>query len=214
MNAVVDNDILFKGVCYGILGDLLAAHNNGDGAIGILGAARFVIPKKIQRAKLQGSAESAEKQLMTFFSQFCILEPTTDEQVLAAEFELAGQKLGVALDVGESQLCAIVATRIIPLLLTGDKRAIIAIEKLLGNGAKLEALCGKIRCLEQVLVSALGRTEVARMRLAVCAEPEVDKVVTICFACSSQEVSRDEVMNGLHSYINDLRLKANRVLAE
>jgi hypothetical protein len=213
MKAVVDNDILFKGACYGILSDLLAAHNDGVGAIGILGAARFVIPKKIKRAKLLGSIESAEKNLMTFLAQCKILEPTIDEQMLAAEFELAGQKLGVNLDIGESQLCAIVARRIIPLLLTGDKRAIIAIEELLSNGADLDSLCGRIKCLEQIWLSALEQTDFEKMRVAVCAEPEIDKTATICFACSSQQVSADDVVEGLHSYIKYLRLKAIRVLA-
>jgi hypothetical protein len=35
-----------------------------------------------------------------------------------------------------------------PLLLTGDKRAIEAIEQLLDTESRLTALCGRIRCLE------------------------------------------------------------------
>ncbi len=127
MNAVVDNDIIYKGVCYGILADILQTYNGASRAIGSLGTARFVVSKKIKKAKLNRNENSVLEQLQTFLSSSVELSPTADEQQLAAEFEFAAQQLGINLDTGESQLCAVTITRLIPKLLTGDKRAIAAI---------------------------------------------------------------------------------------
>ena len=213
MNAVVDNDIIYKGVCYGILADILQTHNGASGAIGSLGTARFVVSKRIKKAKLERNENLVQEQLQRFLSNSVELSPTEDEQQLAAEFELAAQQLGVNLDTGESQLCAFTITRLIPKLLTGDKRAITAMERLLDVYPAFQAMRGKVGCLEQAILNLVARGQLALLRTAICSEPTVDKTLTICFGCSSPDAQPETVLEGLNSYINALRADASRVLA-
>src|SRR5438105_3609188 len=117
MNAVVDNDILFKGVCYGLLQELISSGCAG-GAPGVLGAARFVVAKKIEKRRgIRGNVADAVGRLQAFLSQAKVLEPTDAELEMAADFELAAQRLGSSFDTGESVLSAVTIIRLVPLLL-------------------------------------------------------------------------------------------------
>ncbi len=213
MNVVIDNDVLYKGACYGVLHDIAYAYNGTAGSVGVLGAARFVVTKKIHRATLRRTDGLAIQELSQFLSAAVQLEPTDGEQNLAADLESAAQQLGVNLDAGESQLCAIAIERVIQVLLTGDNRAITAMERLLDTVQRLHDLCGKVRCLEQAVLCVLDRKDLETLRAAVCMEPAVDKTLTICFGCSSPNTQRETVLEGLDSYIRALRSAATRVLA-
>ncbi len=57
------------------------------------------------------------------------MEPTDREVAFATNLELTAQRAGLQLDVGESQLVAIVIERAIATFDTGDKRAIVSLEK-------------------------------------------------------------------------------------
>lgn len=212
MTAAIDNDVLFKGACYRLL-DELASRDSMNSAVGVLGSARFVVPKKIEKANLNGDRAKVLGTLNEFLSRATELEPAESEQKMAADFELAAQKLALNLDIGESQLCAIVVQRALDWLVTGDKRAIAAIEMLLCPEPRLMPLCGRVKCLEQLFADAIGRHGHATLRSAVCTEPEIDKALTICFSCKSETVDCTDVAEGLLSYIRDLRERAKQVLA-
>src|ERR1700737_1225411 len=188
MMAVIDNDIIFKGACYSLLSAFCKVPGAAPGDIGALSAARFVVEKKIKRAQLAGDVGVALGALGAFLDAAATLDPTADEEHLAAELEFAAQQLGVPLDTGESQLCAIVTTRAIPLLLTGDKRAIQAIEQLLASQAWLAALSGAVKCLEQLVLAAVRLAGAAAIAEKVCAERTIDKALTFCFSCHSKNV--------------------------
>jgi hypothetical protein len=178
-----------------------------------LGAARFVVSKKItKKAPHQGIA-AAHQHLATFLGRAAVVEPTDDEQRMAAEFELAAQRAGLGFDAGESQLCSILICRSTPLLLTGDKKAIQALEQLLDSESRLVALCGKIRCLEQLVLDVFSASpNPDALRTAICAEVEVDKTLTICFSCHCKDGSGLDHAEGLKSYLADLQRRATRVL--
>lgn len=213
MKALMDNDVLLKGACYRLLRELAATLCSDSDAVGVLGSARFVVPRKIDKMKLRGDRAAALKILLTFLSEAEALEPADDEQKLAADMELAAQKQGVSLQGGESLLCAILVRRALPLLATGDKRAIVAIEKLLDTDFRLAPVRGRVRCLEQLFAAALRPYGCTTLRAAVCAEPEVDKSLMVCFSCQSHAVRETTILEGLRSYIEDLRRTAGRVLA-
>jgi len=213
MNIVVDNDVLYKGICYGVLQEVVQACAGTTARVGVLGAARFVVSKKIRKVTLSRSPDLVAQELSGFLSGAVQLEPTDAEQDFAADLESAAQQLGVNLDTGESQLCAITIQRVVATLLTGDKRAVAAIERLLDIEVRLQALCGKVRCLEQAFLSVLDRTSLEGLRPAICAEPSVDRTLTICFGCHSATTQRETVLEGLSSYIRALRAAAIRVLA-
>lgn len=213
MKVVIDNDVIHKGACYGILHPILAACDTQCTATGVLGAARFVVAKKIRRTNLNRGQGLALRELEQFISAVASLEPTDDEQNLAADLESAAQAMGVSFDTGESQLCAIAIRRAIPLLLTGDKRAIAALERLLDKENRLQALAGNVLCLEQTIIKVLQQNNMDSLRTAICNEPAIDKTLTICFACSSSAVHQETVFQGLESYIKALRSLATRMLA-
>src|SRR6266699_3571624 len=213
MKAAIDNDILFKGACYGLLSELVATTCSGTEKVGTLGSAKFVVAKKIEKNKLLRNRTAALAVLFEFLNRSEALEPTQNEQNMAADLELAAQRLGINLDSGESQLCAMLVFRVLPLLLTGDKRAIAAMEKLMDADNRLIALCGKVRCLEQLVYDALMMGDHTALRTAICGEPEADKALAICFSCTSQSVVLASIVEGLQSYIKALQTEATRVLS-
>ena len=213
MNALVDNDVLVKGACYGLLAELVATVS-GPIRCGLLGAARFVVPKAIGRQKLQREPAVAQQAFQAFLAQHDLVEPTSAEEALAAELEAAAQALALNLDAGESQLAAMLISRAVPALLTGDKRAVIAMDQLFEAMPAVQVLAGRIHCLEQAVRRLLASADAGEIRQSICAEPRVDKALTICFSCSSPEVSPPSIAAALDSYIADLRAAAPRVLAE
>ena len=212
MKALIDNDVLIKGASYRFLAEL-ANSIPGDGHFGILGAAKFVVPYYIRRKKLVGDVAAAEMCFLSFLAGNEPLEPSSDEQELAAALEANAQQLSFSLDAGESQLVSILVSRVLPWLATGDKRAIAALEKLLDTDARLANLTRKIRCLEQLVKQMLLNGDCGIIRNAICSEPSVDKTLTICFSCSSQGSNSANIHQGLDSYIGAIRASAARVLA-
>jgi hypothetical protein len=213
MKAAIDNDILFKGACYGLLNELIATAGSATEVVGTLGSARFVVAKKIEKNRFLRNRTAARAALFQFLNQSEALEPTQNEQNMAADLELAAQRMGINLDSGESQLCSMLVFRVLPLLLTGDKRAIAAMEKLIDADNRLVALSGKVRCLEQLVYDVLMKGDDAALRAAICGEPEADKALAICFSCTSQSVVLASIVEGLQSYVKALRKEAARVLS-
>jgi hypothetical protein len=212
MKVVIDNDILFKGSCYGILNDLVATLCSTTEA-GVLGSAKFVIAPRFAVSKLRHDSSGALARFSEFLSRAVAIEPTVGEQRMAADLELTAQRLGVNLDSGESQLCAVVVSRVLPFLLTGDKRAITAMERLIDADNRLTSICGKVKCLEQLVCDALLRGDHLAFRIAICSEADVDKALAICFSCTRDSIESESVIEGLKSYIGSLRMNASRVLS-
>jgi hypothetical protein len=212
VNTLVDNDVLVKSACYGLLCDLGTSIAGAPSSCGVLGAARFVVPKAIDRQHLQRETVLARTAFQEFLEQSEVVEPAPAEQELAAELEAAAQALALNLDAGESQLVAILVTRAVPRLLTGDKRAIVAMEQLLDTMPPLQPLIGRVHSLEQAVRRLMKSAGIDTVRSAVCAEPGIDKTLSICFSCSSTDASPASIAAGLESYIADLRAAAERVL--
>jgi predicted nucleic acid-binding protein len=210
----VDNDVIFKAVCYCSTGVFWPTTEGAD-PIGVLGAARYVVRALLERASLARDKQTAWQVYHAFFASVSNLEPTDQEIRLAAELEFGARRIGASLDPGESQLAAMVVRRDIPVLETGDKRAIISLEQLLDHAEGVLAMAGRIRCLEQIVLRRLADEGVlATLRSAVCGEPAVDKAMTACFACYSDDPPDVEgVAAGLDSYLNALREQAPRALS-
>jgi len=208
--ALVDNDVLLKGAAYGLLNQF--KETIGCTRIGVLGASRYVVSKRIRKAPLNGNHETVLANFERFLNHAENMEPTDTEVRFAADLEVAAQKAGVALDSGESLLSSIAVIRLVHLLLTGDKRAIQALGKLLDSNSKLEHLCGRVQCLEQLVLKLLQNGNCAQVRLAICSEPRVDTALTICFSCTDDTLKETEYRAGLVSYIGNLRQAASRIL--
>jgi predicted nucleic acid-binding protein len=207
----LDNDILLKVSCYRSSA-LLWRHAEVAHTIGVLGQARYVVSKRIPRMKLNGSLDDILAELALILGRASVLEPTEDEAALAAEIEVRASHSGQQLDSGESQLAAIVAARNLDLLQTGDKRGIRALEVLLDAVAALAHLSGRVMCLEQLFRQAVEQGSMAELRPCVCQEHAVDTALAMCFACHTPDLTADDVLSGLSSYIEDLRRQAPRIL--
>jgi hypothetical protein len=149
VRSATDNDVVLKAVCYGLAEAIWPA--GGGPPVGVLGAARYVLAEAINRASTKRDKAQIHSDLQRFLDSALVLEPTELEISLAVDAESAAQKAGVPLDTGESQLAAITVERGIPALETGDKRAIHALEELIEAVPFLGDLCGRVRCLEQIM---------------------------------------------------------------
>lgn len=211
MTAVVDNDVVFKATLYDLCEELITDQYNGQ-QVGILGAAKFVLSPKI--AKLPQNASGAiATRFAKFLSKLETIEPSEEEIAVAGELEAVAQDANLALDVGESQLCAVFLLRNLNLLITGDKRAITAMEALLPVCQLLAGLQGKVKCFEQCVLDALNKLgDYDQLRNAICAVPNVDKAMTICFSCLAATQNEEVTRACLDSYIRNLRGFAGNIL--
>lgn len=210
--SLIDNDIVLKSSCYGLVDELLLPTCETLKTAGVLGAVRYVVSNRIRRIGLNGGPDGALQFLAALLESVSEVEPTSEEQLMAADFELAAQQAGVNLDAGESTLCALAVSRQIPKLLTGDKRAIAGLEDLLDSDARLSYLCGRVFCLEQLVRRAIENAPDGIVRSAICKQPSVDKTLTICSGCHGAPTAT-VVLECLDSYLANLRKKAGRVLS-
>jgi hypothetical protein len=210
--AAVDNDVLLKGASYGLLDKLISVIPSTEYQAGVLGAARFVIKARIRNLRLSRDPADVIQSLEDFFKKASVLEPTPDETKVAASIEFVAQQYNLELDSGESQLCAIVIARNIQWLATGDKRAIRALEMLLDQEPVLNYLVGKVICLEQLIERLITKFGAAEIRKKICGEAAIDRSLGICFECMNASAAGNAGLEGLQSYIADLRKTANRVL--
>ena len=213
MNAVVDNDIIVKSACYGLIDEIFDSNTYPVNCVGTLGSAVFVARRAIRETSLLGSTADALDRVETFLKEAILIEPTENELFLAADLEHFAQRHTIALDTGESLLCAVAVSRGVSSLLTGDKRAIAAIQVLYNEDLRLRGLANKVICFEQLVVTALGTGSAYRLRTAVCAEPFVDRVLSICFGCNVAIRDARTLMECLQQHIKDLRSNARYVLA-
>lgn len=214
MDTVVDNDLVLKSVSYGLAEVFWP--DIRPGSIGILGAARYVVRHEIDRSSLNRGAAAAHSDLADLLARCEKLEPTEEEVTLATDIELCGQERGLALDNGESQLAAIVVTRGLPLLETGDKRAIAGLEEARCHLPALGDLQGRVRCLEQIARRAIDVEDAfGGFSTGVCAESGVDRSLSTCFGCfGDSPADWAMALEALDQYIREVRREASEVLAD
>lgn len=212
-NAAIDNDVILKGVSYGLLAELLAAVPGAPHAYGVLGTAKYVLRKALQKRPPQ-RAEAAKAELEAALALLEVLEPTEPETTLAAQLEFEAQRQGVPMHVGECQLVAMLLIREFSHLLTGDRKAIAALASIAApagiDGARLAA---RFICFEQAIRHLVITEGAAMVKAAICAEREVDPAMRVCFSCSSPEVGEASWIAGLDSHIAELRGLSGDLLA-
>lgn len=209
----MDNDILHKTTAYGLLDIVLDVAITHEEVYGILGAAKYIVQKKLKNHLKVRDYETVMIEFNTSINKLEILEPSEEEVALAAQFEFEAQRLNLEFDNGESQLCAILLSRKLRRILTGDKRAINAAESLLNNHHISNEISFKLVCLEQAIQSLINGYGLELIRSGVCTEKSLDKAMSNCFSCSSPESTVESCLEGLESYITDLRKSAPTALA-
>ncbi|MER8475503.1 hypothetical protein [Mesorhizobium sp. M1163] len=205
---LVDNDVIIKMSCYTLGDELVDCLSIKETPPAILKVASFVVRGRIKKSRSLVNREVAGRHLEALLPRLMTVEPTTAEVDLAATYEAKAQELNLELDSGESQLLAILMVRGLELMLTGDKRAIHAVERI--AGADLER--PRVACLEQAIATIVQQTDFADIRARICREPAADRAISICFSCASQVSSVSSIVEGLRSYIKLVRAQAPRVL--
>ncbi len=211
VRALMDNDVIVKGAAYGVLAEIVVALG-GNGAVAILGSARFVVRDRIARDPRIRDRDRTRTNWGRFAASAIELEPSDETISLATSLEEAATDLGLQLDSGESILCAEAIAQPASALLTGDKRAIEALERLLPVIGELRDVSNRVVCLEQVIDAIVRRIGEDTVRAAVCDEPRVDIAVALCFQCHRDADGRLDP-EGLRSYIADARRRAPTMLA-
>jgi len=211
---LIDNDIVLKACCYDLDEELAACVLVGERSLYALGVIDFVIRKRISRSKGIKNKECAAGNLDRMLARVNRIEPEAGELELAAALEDDALRRGLDLDSGESQLLAILILRSASLLLTGDKRAIRAIEAIIQTSDRGGDAARRVGCFEQVVMAILGRLGVEALHSKICSEPGVDGALSICFSCASGLLNPESILEGLVSFISDLRRSAPCVLID
>ena len=211
MNSVLlDNDVLLKLSCYGLQAELERFLGDRSATLGALAVAAFVLTRHVDRLQSINDRDGARGNLQKLLAACRPIEPSEEELGIAIELEERAQLLGLEFDTGESQLISVLISRQAALMVTGDKRAIEAMQHM-----KLPSdVHGRIGCLEQLILCFVVREGAFQVRALICQEVLGDKSLTMCFSCSSPVVSCDAITDGLQSYIGAVRQVARGVLAQ
>lgn len=212
VTSLMDNDVLQKITAYGLFDSIFRTPPVRHEVYGVLGTAKYVVSKKLKKRPPSRGLDAVLVDLNIALQNLRELEPTPEEVATAAFLEYQAQCLNLELDTGESILCAVLLARQLNHILTGDKRAIGAVEALTTAQNIPNNIAPKLICLEQLFFWLVNEHDVHNVRAAVCSERAVDRVLTSCFSCYSPEVPNESCFEGLKSYIADLRRAAPTVL--
>ena len=209
---LLDNDVILKVATYSLNGAATSCLKFEGELPAMLGVGRFVLRQKVTKARHFKQPQRVVADLEILFEALQTIEPTEDEVELAADLEAAARQSGGAFDTGEAQLFAILLSRGSPALVTGDKRAIAAAAVL-----DIAEAAGRVVCLEQLLRCIAKKIPTDALRQLVCAEPQADRALSSCFACSSAdstELDSQALLAALGSYIGYLRQQSGALLME
>lgn len=204
---LLDNDVVLKVCAYGSHNETVTLTTNDGMPPGMLAIGRFTLRSRLKHHRFLSDIAASDHAFRELLATIRLVDPTEQEIQLAAEIEERAAALSLEFDTGESQLLAILLVREGKLLVTGDKRAVQAL-----HGVGVAAVEGRIACLEQLIASLLAHCDLTILRDHVCAEPEADKALTACFACSASSVGTEDVLAGLRSYSNHLRSSTGALL--
>jgi hypothetical protein len=210
----MDNDVLQKTIAYGLFNSILTTIRVRHEVYGVLGTAKYVVSKKLKKNPPSRGLDAVLVDFNAALQDLREIEPTPEEVEAAAYLEYQAQRLDLELDTGESILCAVLLERQLNHILTGDKRAIGAVEALSAAENISNDIASRLICLEQLFFWLVSAHDVHHVRTAVCSERVVDRVLTSCFSCYSPEIPNESCIEGLKSYIVDLRQTAPTVLAK
>ena len=198
-----DVDVAWKVCAYSAAQSFINATGTESTPSCMLAVTPFVLRSLSKRQPGVDSAPDLDQQVDDLISNAGLVNPTPEEIAFAEDLEERAARLALEFDVGESQLLSVLVHRNAELLLTGDKRAIRAMHVL-----DVSDIDGRIAALEQVFATMIGANGLSPLRDAVCANPRVDRAMTICFACASPTVTAGDVNAALASYVRNLRAES------
>ena len=202
-----DVDVAWKVCAYGATKSFIDATGAKHAPPAMLYVSPFVLRSLAKRQRGIDFAPDLNAQVDDLISKVALVSPTAQEIAFAEDLEERAALLCLEFDVGESQLLSVLVHRNAALLLTGDKRAIRAMHVL-----GVADIDGRIAALEQAVATMVLSDGLSPLRESVCANPRVDRAMTVCFVCSSPAADPDDVTTALASYVNSLRAETGNLL--
>ncbi|WP_341992296.1 hypothetical protein [Azorhizobium sp. AG788] len=207
----VDTDVLLKASAYRVAIELVSALSS-YGRVAALGLTHIIALSQMSRLRHLANRGEAVAQLTLLLGMLERLEPDDSEISLAADLATTAQQRGLPLDTGEAQIVSIVVNRGLPLMVTGDKRAIRALASLLAGSSLKGALIERIASFEQLLLTIGGIVGEETLRERICAEPQVDNAMRLACSCGRDDWDPAQLHEACGSYVEATRRDADSLL--
>lgn len=197
MVLLIDNDALLKLASYDLLDTALVMFDIRSEDIHVLATAKYALlpaKERLRRCKTEECADRME----SFLSKATNLSADdADASTLDALVERPG------IDAGEAIIVAVAVAKPDAFIITGDKRALDAMQIGQGLDSVRDVLAGRVLSLE-LLFSFMVEGDFAQVQARVRSQPGVDKALTNAFGVSAP-ASLESVRVALDSYVAHLR---------
>ncbi|MEE3715705.1 hypothetical protein V2H45_02975 [Tumidithrix elongata RA019] len=202
LTCFLDNDVILKLSAFDLFDETLSILNLSWQQLQVVSSAQYTFRGK--RYINQYSEPVCQKAIA--IARQCQI--VTVESI--SEFALLN---GVKkIDAGEAELIAATANREVFWLVTGDKNCLEA----LATAPNLESICNRLRgrtiCLEQLIYKLIELKGFTWVQERIIVGQECDRAIKIIFGWS-EPASEATVLEGLQSYINDVQLRSQGLLA-
>ena len=185
MRLLIDTDVFCKLALSGMLNDALAALGVDASECGRLPA----LPYMLRRGRLARRYGANDCAGLIPTAESLKIIPGPDVNWLDPLVSVTD------IDIGEAQLFAYAAQNTL-IVMTGDKRALMALKDIEGYG---EALAGRIVVLEAILIVLCDRLGPDEVRHKLGSLTTIDKTLMICFS-----VENSNPRGALKSYYDNL----------
>ena len=210
MILLIDNDIILKLASCDLLAEAAEVFGITLFDFYVLPSARFKLlnPKKPNRAKVK-LQQVEYARLEQFFKVAKNINLVPNPEVFAA---LTGHD---GIDEGESLLFSALGQLTDSLLATGDKRSLIELQNT--SGVPLTALRNQVRqrtfCFEQIVMRIIQNVDFNTCLSKIVPARNCDTALRFIFS-KEYSTTQNESLEGLTSYINDLRMQTGDLLMQ
>lgn len=207
----VDTDVLLKAAAYRVAAEFVQVIAR-TGPPAFLGLTHLIAERQLRRKKNLRDKEGAAAELRDLLGVCETLEPDEREIQIAAGLAELAQSNSLPLDTGEAQLAAILANRALPLMVTGDKRALGALTQLLADAVVRAQFVCRLACFEQVMQAIAALVGENEIRNRVCTEPDIDGAMRLACSCGSPVWNPAQLQEACTSFIGQVRREIGDLL--
>jgi hypothetical protein len=204
---LADNDIVLKLAACDLFGEFFTAFATTRSTVQILPTARNVLTSKRVQKRL---AEAVRLRLTEFLAnapEINVVPSLERREALAEQPRIDDEALLFA-------ACPLLTGSV---LVTGDKRALIALVEAGASDATCAAVCaeltGRVYCFEQVIERILAVVEFDAIRERLVTARECDGSLALWLG-STLDATADRFADGLQSFLNRARSETGALLAK
>ncbi len=193
-----DNDIILKLADYDLLPEACSVLGVDSTEIAVLDSAKYIF------ANLKKKLDSGDPIKYTASGLNRAVEFAKAAIQITRQVDIDWSEECDNIDIGEAQLATLAAeTGSESLLLSGDKRFLVALAGAEKGEHIADGLRGRVICLEELIKALINEIGFDRVRLAVASAPDCDKGLHLCFG-SRFDLPQDQVLDGLASMLSPI----------